>query len=57
MVERTVTFVRWGLNVCAVFYGHPGVFADPAHNAIRLARREGFRALMLPGISALAFIC
>ncbi len=49
MVERTMTFVRRGLNVCAVFYGHPGVFADPAHNAIRVARREGFRALMAGG--------
>ena len=52
MVERILADVRQGLNVCAVFYGHPGVFATPAHEAIRLARREGFRAQMLPGISA-----
>lgn len=52
MVERILAEVRKGLNVCAVFYGHPGVFADPAHNAIRQARQEGFRAQMLPGISA-----
>lgn len=52
MVERILAEVRLGLNVCAVFYGHPGVFADPAHEAIRQARREGFRAQMLPGISA-----
>ena len=52
MVERILVEVRSGLNVCAVFYGHPGVFADPAHEAIRQARREGFRAEMLPGISA-----
>lgn len=52
MVERILAEVRQGLNVCAVFYGHPGVFADPAHEAIRQARREGFRAQMLPGISA-----
>jgi uncharacterized protein YabN with tetrapyrrole methylase and pyrophosphatase domain len=52
MVERILAEVRQGLNVCAIFYGHPGVFADPAHEAIRLAHREGFRAQMLPGISA-----
>jgi uncharacterized protein YabN with tetrapyrrole methylase and pyrophosphatase domain len=52
MVEQIMSFVRQGLNVCAVFYGHPGVFADPAHNAIKQARREGFRAQMLPGVSA-----
>jgi len=52
MVERMLTEVRKCINVCAVFYGHPGVFADPAHNAIRQARREGFRAQMLAGVSA-----
>lgn len=52
MVERILAEVRQGLNVCTIFYGHPGVFADPAHEAIRLAHREGFRAQMLPGISA-----
>ncbi len=52
MVEHMLTFVRQGLNVCVVFYGHPGIFTDPTHNAIRQARREGFRAQMLPGVSA-----
>jgi uncharacterized protein YabN with tetrapyrrole methylase and pyrophosphatase domain len=52
MVDRILAQVREGLNVCAVFYGHPGVFAYPAHTAIKQARREGFRAQMLPGISA-----
>lgn len=52
MVETILAPVRQGLNVCAVFYGHSGVFADPAHEAIGQARREGFRAQMLPGISA-----
>jgi uncharacterized protein YabN with tetrapyrrole methylase and pyrophosphatase domain len=52
MVARILNEVRLERNVCAVFYGHPGVFADPAHEAIRQARREGFRAQMLPGISA-----
>ena len=44
--------LRCGLNVCAVFYGHPGVFAMPPHMAIRDARQEGYEAVMLPGISA-----
>ena len=52
MTARILTEVRKGLHVCAVFYGHPGVFADPAHAAIKQARAEGFRAQMLPGISA-----
>lgn len=52
MVERILIAVREGLQVCAVFYGHPGVFATPSHVSIRQARAEGFEALMLPGISA-----
>lgn len=52
MVERILSCVRGGANVCAVTYGHPGVFSYPAHEAIRHARREGFPATMLPGISA-----
>lgn len=52
MVAQILIEVRQGLNVCAVFYGHPGVFADPAHAAIKQARLEGFPAQMLPGISA-----
>lgn len=52
MVDRLLTPVRAGLWVCAAFYGHPGVFATPPHTAIRVARAEGFRARMLPGISA-----
>jgi uncharacterized protein YabN with tetrapyrrole methylase and pyrophosphatase domain len=41
-----------GLNVCVVYYGHPGVFVNPSHDSIRRARAEGFNARMLPGISA-----
>jgi len=52
MVEHILTEVRQGLRVCVVFYGHPGVFVDPAHDAIRQAQCEGFKAQMLPGISA-----
>jgi siroheme synthase len=52
MADRILDAVRNGLHVCAVFYGHPGVFVHPSHDAIRRARREGYRARMLPGISA-----
>ncbi|HKV10133.1 MAG TPA: SAM-dependent methyltransferase [Thermoanaerobaculia bacterium] len=52
MAERMLAPVRQGLNVCAAFYGHPGVFVTPSHAAIRQARREGHVAQMLPGISA-----
>lgn len=52
MVDRILSAVREGGNICAVFYGHPGVFADPAHAAIATARREGYSAQMLPGVSA-----
>ena len=52
MAERMLTPVRQGLEVCAAFYGHPGVFVTPSHEAIRQARLEGHSARMLPGISA-----
>src|SRR5947209_10731330 len=52
MVDRILFFVRKGLQVCAVFYGHPGVFVYSSHEAIRLARQEGFTATMLPATSA-----
>jgi precorrin-2 methylase len=52
IVDELVSRVRQGLDVCAVLYGHPGVFAWPGHEAIRRLRAEGFRARMLPGISA-----
>lgn len=52
MVERMLDPVRRGLDVCAAFYGHPGVFAFAGHEAIRRARSEGYPASMLPGISA-----
>lgn len=52
MVERILAAVRQGLDVCAVFYGHPGVLVTPGHAAVRQARREGYDAWMLPAISA-----
>jgi uncharacterized protein YabN with tetrapyrrole methylase and pyrophosphatase domain len=52
MVDEILTSVRLGKAVCAAFYGHPGIFVEPGHAAVRQAREEGFRATMQPGISA-----
>ena len=52
MIEAVLAEVRTGHNVCGVFYGHPGVFAQMPHRAIEQARDEGFQAHMEPGISA-----
>ena len=52
MSEHMLSFVRQGLKVCAVFYGHPGVFVTPTHQAIKQARAEGYSATMLAAVSA-----
>ena len=52
MVDRIVAEVAEGRDVCAVFYGHPGVFVDPSHEAIRRVRDMGLPARMMPGVSA-----
>jgi uncharacterized protein YabN with tetrapyrrole methylase and pyrophosphatase domain len=52
MVDKILDAVRSGNRVCAAFYGHPGVFVTPSHEAVRRAKLEGFDAIMLPGISA-----
>jgi uncharacterized protein YabN with tetrapyrrole methylase and pyrophosphatase domain len=52
MTEAILEPVRAGKRVCAAFYGHPGVFVLPSHDAIARARAEGFDAEMLPGVSA-----
>jgi uncharacterized protein YabN with tetrapyrrole methylase and pyrophosphatase domain len=51
IATRLVAAVQSGFDVCAAFYGHPGVFVDPSHDAIRRLRRGGYPARMLPGIS------
>ena len=52
MAEEILDAVREGKRVCAVFYGHPGVYVQPSHEAVRRAREEGFEARMLPAVSA-----
>lgn len=51
ITARLVAAVHAGQQVCAAFYGHPGVFVESSHAAVRRLRREGFAARMLPGIS------
>lgn len=53
MVDRTLECVREGETVCAVYYGHPGIFVNPGHRAVTIARSEGFDAKMLPAVSSL----
>lgn len=52
MVHAMMTEVRAGKKVVGAFYGHPGVFALPPHRVIETAKREGYAAHMVPGISA-----
>jgi hypothetical protein len=51
-VDLMMAEVRAGKRVCGVFYGHPGIFAWSPHKVIEVARAEGFRAWMEPGVSA-----
>jgi hypothetical protein len=53
MADVFVEPARRGARVCAVLYGHPGVFGLPAHLAVERARAEGIPARMLPAISSL----
>ncbi|MGY6517831.1 MAG: SAM-dependent methyltransferase [Lysobacteraceae bacterium] len=52
MLERILAPLDRGAHVCAVFYGHPGVFVWPGHEAVRRARAAGHEATMYPGVSA-----
>ena len=44
--------LRKNQHVCVVLYGHPSVFSKPGLDAVIQAKREGFYAKILPGISA-----
>lgn len=52
LVSTILSWVRRDLDVCVAFYGHPCVFDQTSHEAVRRARAEGFEARILPGISA-----
>jgi hypothetical protein len=57
MAEAQLYWVRQGLKVVVVFYGHPGIFVLSTHRAIKLARREGHKASMKASVSALDTLC
>jgi hypothetical protein len=57
MSEAMLYYVRKGQRVVGVYYGHPGVFVLSTHRAIAIAKREGYYAVMKPGISALDCLC
>ena len=57
MAEAMLHYVREGLRVVCVFYGHPGVFVLATHRSILIARREGHQAVMRPGVCALDCLC
>ena len=57
MTEAMLYYLRQGLDVVAIYYGHPGLFVLSTHRAVAIARREGYRAVMRPGISALDCLC
>lgn len=40
------------LHICMVLYGHPTVYAEPALEAAKLAKAQGFDVKILPAISA-----
>lgn len=52
MVKRILSEVKKGRRVCAAFYGHPGIFVYPSHVSIKIARQQGYPAVMLPAPSA-----
>ncbi|MDO6433016.1 SAM-dependent methyltransferase [Flavitalea sp. BT771] len=52
MANTVLDAARQGHNVCALFYGHPGIFVTPSHEIVRIARAEGIPARMLAGVSA-----
>ena len=52
MTDRIVQSVVEGNKVCVAFYGHPGVFVTPSHEAVRRVQQMNLEAKMLPGVSA-----
>jgi hypothetical protein len=52
VVETILDHVRRSLDVCVVFYGHPGVYDRTSYDAMAQVRAEGFPAMILPGITA-----
>jgi hypothetical protein len=53
IVETVLARVRAGRDVCMVSYGHPSVFDDSSHEAVRRAQAEDFTARVFPAVSAI----
>ncbi|WP_082470623.1 SAM-dependent methyltransferase [Methylobacterium sp. Leaf86] len=53
MVSVCYGALKVNRKVAVIFYGHPGIFVYASHKAIRMARAEGIKAYMAPGISSL----
>ena len=53
MAELMLQQVRNGKNTVGIFYGNAAIFATPTHRAIEIAKKEGYEAKILPGISSL----
>src|SRR5947209_6054839 len=51
MIGEIMAWLRRTPDLCVVFYGHPGFYAFAGHEVIRRAKREGFQARMLAGVS------
>lgn len=52
MTDQIVQAVVDGQQVCAAFYGHPGIFVQASHDSIARVRSFGLSARMLPAVSA-----
>ncbi|WP_165447588.1 SAM-dependent methyltransferase [Rhizobium leguminosarum] len=52
MTRTIVEAVKAGNRVCAIFYGHPGVFVNPSHAAVRELQIAGYPVSMQAGVSA-----
>lgn len=57
MSEAQLYYVRQGMRVVVIFYGHPGIFVLSTHRAIKIAKREGHKATMKASVSALDTLC
>ena len=52
IVDYIINRVKKDQQVCFVTYGHPGIFAQAPHTAIKETKALGYTAKMTPGISA-----
>ena len=56
MAEVMLAAVRNGESVCGVFYGHPGVFVKAVRRVLYQSRKDGYEALMYPGITTMDYL-